>query len=423
MTEIRAFPAVVYNQEKVKIEKVICPPYDVISSKQQDQLHKRDPHNFIRILLGKDKPGDDGRENKYSRAKQIFGDWLKEGILAQDEKPAIYFYRQEYKVMGERHTRLGFISLMKIQDDEEARIYPHERTHSEAKEDRFKLWSKLNANLSSIFVCFSDREKKVDKIFAKDVSKTKPFIEAVDDNDVRHVVWRLTDEDKIAQITASLSQQPLFIADGHHRYEVAKMLRQARLEKEPKSTGNEPFNFVMTYFTNMDSRDLKIFPMHRVVKKLTSSPSDLAFLDEYFRIDRIKTKEDLVILLAKAGQNEHAFGLYTRDGIQLLRLKSKMLIDKEVKEGSPAFRHLDATILKHFVFDRLGVATEDIIYTSDSTESMNMVDEGQAQAAFIMNPVRIQQLRDIALNGERMPPKTTYFYPKAISGLTVYKMD
>jgi len=423
MTEIRAFPAVVYNQEKVKIEKVICPPYDVISKKQQDQLHKRDPRNFIRVLLGKDKSGDDGRDNKYARAKQTFSDWLKEGVLTQDDQSAIYFYRQEYKVMGERHTRLGFISLMKIQDDEEAKIYPHEKTHSEAKEDRLKLWSKLNANLSSIFVCFSDRERKVEKIFAKDISKTEPFIDAVDDNEVRHLLWRLTDEEKIAQITTSISHQPLFIADGHHRYEVAKMLRRAKMEKESKPTGNESFNFVMTYFTNMDSRDLKIFPLHRVVKKLGDSSAGLDFLDEYFRTDKIKTKEDLVILLAKAGQNEHAFGLYTRDGIRLLRLKNKMFIDKEVKEGSSAFRHLDATILKHFVFDRLGVATEDIIYNSDSAESMTMVDEGEAQAVFIMNPVRIHQLRDIALNGERMPPKTTYFYPKAISGLTVYKMD
>jgi uncharacterized protein (DUF1015 family) len=170
----------------------------------------------------------------------------------------------------------------------------------------------------------------------------------------------------------------------------------------------------------MDSRDLQIFPMHRIVKKF---PSNLSFLEEHFRMDRIKTKEDLLVLLARAGQNEHAFGLYTGDGTWLLRLKNKMLIDKVVTEGSKEYKRLDATILKYFVFDPIGVSSEDIIYTKDMHDIVTMVDEGRAKAGFVMNPVRIQQLKEIALNGEKMPPKTTYFYPKLLSGLTVSKFD
>jgi uncharacterized protein (DUF1015 family) len=159
--------------------------------------------------------------------------------------------------------------------------------------------------------------------------------------------------------------------------------------------------------------------MHRIVKGLSDN---LDFLEEFFRIDNIKTKEELLILLARAGRNEHAFGLYTRDGIKLLRLKNRLLIEKFVKEGSKEYKSLDAAILKSFVFDRVGIKSDDILYTKSIDDVTGMVDDFQADAGFIMNPVTIAQLRSIALNGERMPPKTTYFYPKVLSGLTVYKM-
>jgi uncharacterized protein (DUF1015 family) len=237
---------------------------------------------------------------------------------------------------------------------------------------------------------------------------------------VRHKLWRLDDPGLIREINAALEDRPLFIADGHHRYKVAMEYRNKRLSRMTRPTGQESFNYVMTYFTNMDSRDLKIFPMHRIVKRLSGS---LDFLEEFFRIDKVKTKEELPILLARAGRNEHAFGLYTRDGVKLLRLKNRLLIDEHVQDGSAEYKSLDAVILKSFVFDRLGVHSGEILYTSDMEEVTGMVDEARADAGFLMNPVRIAPLRAIALNGEKMPPKTTYFYPKVLSGLTVYKMD
>ncbi len=226
--------------------------------------------------------------------------------------------------------------------------------------------------------------------------------------------------ENIQKIVDILSHQKLFIADGHHRYEVAMEHRKSKRAAAGKSDGQESYNYVMTYFTNMDSKDLKIFPMHRVVKDI---PQDLGLLEESFRIDKVKSKEELLLLLARAGRNEHAFGLYMKDTIRLLRLKNKSLIDKHMTEGSPGYRRLDATILKYFVLDRMHVKSEDITYTKDIDEVTALVDEGQADAGFIMNPVKVQQLKDIALNGERMPPKTTYFYPKVLSGLTVYKLD
>ncbi len=421
MTRIKPFKALVYNPQKISnMSLVMSPPYDVISADQQTEFLNQSPHNFVHIDFNKDRPNDSKDENKYTRAKKTFEEWIEKKILLEDEKPAIYYYKQEYSIVGQKFSRLGFISLMKLDQDGKSSIHPHENTHAHAVEDRLTLWSSLKANLSCIFVCFSDKSKKVEKIFLKDVSPTKPIVDAIDRDKVRHILWRLDDPALIKEITDSLEDQNLFIADGHHRFKVAQTIRQERLAKKNKITGEESYNYVMTYFTNMDSRELQIFPIHRIIKKL---PRPIDFLEEHFRIDRIAKREDLAVLLTKAGMNEHAFGFYTKDGCRLLRLKNKMLIDERIKEGSSAYRRLDASILKNFILDPLGIRSEDIIYSKDITEAMGMVDEGQAQASFILNPVRIQQLKDIALGGERMPPKTTYFYPKVLSGLTVYRFD
>jgi len=421
MTAIKPFKAVYYNSKKTKdLSKVVCPPYDVINSEEQASLASMSPNNFIHVLLNKEKRNDDRKNNRYTRARKIYDGWLKKDILKQDDTPCIYFYRQEYKLQGQKHHRLGFISLMKLQDEDHSQIYPHENTHSEAIEDRLRLWRNLKSNLSSIFVCFSDQHKKVESIFNKHVMSSEPIIELTDSAKVFHRLWRLADPKLIQDINQTLSNQQLFIADGHHRYKVAMEFRRIRMRKKTSHSDKDPFNYVMTYFTNMDSNDLKILPMHRIIKKI---PKKLDFLEEFFRIDKVSNKEELMILLAKAGRNEHAYGFYSRKGIKLLRLKNKLLIDKYVKEGSSDFKNLDATILKHFVLDRIGVKSDDIIYTNDLKESTSMVDRHKAEACFIMNPVKIAQLKAIALNGERMPPKTTYFYPKVLSGLTVYKMD
>ncbi|MDO8580016.1 MAG: DUF1015 domain-containing protein, partial [Candidatus Omnitrophota bacterium] len=405
--------------DKVKdFNKVVSPPYDVISADEQGFYHTLSPYNFTHLDLGQDKASDDQDENKYTRAEKTFQDWLKKGVLLQDEEPAIYFYKQEYKVVGEKYTRLGFISLMELEDEKDSKVFPHENTHAHAVDDRFRLTQALDANLSCIFVCYADQHKKVEKIFNKHILVTKPLVDVTDKDGVRHRLWRLTNPAFIKEINDSVAGQNLFIADGHHRYKVAQQYRQTKISR--KANGQEPSNYVMTYFTNIDSRDLQICPMHRIIRHL---PRPLDFLEEHFRIDRIANRGDIVMLLAKAGRNEHAFCLYTRNGIKLLRLKNKLLIEQYIKEGSREYKSLDATILKYFILDRIGVKSDDILYTKDLFETMTKVDEGQAQASFILNPVQISQLKAIALNGEKMPPKTTYFYPKVLSGLTVYKME
>src|SRR3989338_2674380 len=420
MTQIKPFQAVHYNPEKIKnISQVVCPPYDVISKEQQIRLHNASPYNFVHIDLGKDQPRDNDTDNRYTRAQKLYEDWIREGVLQQDQQPCIYFYKQEYRIVGQRYSRLGFIALMKLQEDGDAKIFPHENTHSAAKEDRFKLTSMLKSNLSPIFVVFSDKKKTAESIFAKHFEQQPPLFDVKDEDGVRHMMWRLDEPKYIREICDALEEQKFFIADGHHRYEVAQEYRKHRLKNRPKTDGS-PFDYVMTYFTNMESKDLQIFPIHRVIKKM---PKALDFLEEYFRIDKIKVRDDLAVLLAKSGKNECTYDLYMRDGIKLLRLKNKALIDQNIREGSKDYRHLDATILKHFIFDKLGITSDNITYVKDIQPAMAMVDHKEADASFILNPVQIQHMKAIALNGERMPPKTTYFYPKVLSGLTVYKME
>jgi len=421
MSALKPFAAVFYNKEKVdNLSNVICPPYDVISKDQQEAYYKQDPNNFIRLELAKETPKDTEKDNKYTRARKTFEEWLKKGILKQDDKPCIYYYKQDYKYQGQKYTRTGFLGLLKINEDSGVRILPHEHTHAAAKTDRLTLWSALKVNLSSIFVGYADKTGKIDRVFFKDLASQKPYLEAVDQDKVKHTIWRLENPDRIQEIVNVIDGQDLFICDGHHRFEVANQMRRDALKKAKKTTGEESYNYVMTYFTNMDSKDLQIFPIHRIVKKF---PISVNLLEQYFRIDKVKTKVDWLVLLARAGQNEHSFGLYNKEGMFLLRLKNKSLIDKMVKEGSKEYRGLDAAILKAFIFDQVGVASEDIVYSKDPDEVVQAVNEGQAEAGFILNPVQVGQLRAIALNDERMPPKTTYFYPKVLSGLTIYKMD
>ncbi len=421
MSLIKPFRGLVYNTDKVSdLNKVVCPPYDVISPEQEEILKKRSPYNFIHVMLAKAdaKHGED--DTRYAQAGETLKQWLKDGILVQDEKPCIYYLKQDYKIVGQRYSRMGFLAVMKI-EDESAKIHPHEKTHAGAKEDRFKLWCSLKAACSPIFVCFSDRQKKVESIFLKKIMLTKPFMDVTETDGTHNTVWRLDDEALIKEIAAVFNGQNLFIADGHHRFEVSKRYREMMFAKTPDATGEEPWNYVMTYFTNIDSKELQIFPIHRIVKKF---PPDIAFLENRFRVDAVKKREDLAIMLAKAGRNEHAFGLYTRRGAFLLRLKNKSQINEYIKEGSPDYRGLDSLILKAFVFDQLDIKSEDITYSNkDIEDCFNLIDNGMGDAAFILNPVRIEQLRAIALNGEKMPPKSTYFYPKALSGVALYSLE
>jgi uncharacterized protein (DUF1015 family) len=427
MSKTKAFKAVVYNPQTIgDFKQVVCPPYDVISSPAQDMLHERSLHNFIHILLAKDLPRDD----KYLRAGVIFRSWLKDGVLTQDEQPAVYFYSQQYIIRGEKKTRLGFISLLRLADEKNSAVFGHENTHEAAKQDRFKLIKQVKANLSPIFIIFLDKKRIIQRIFQRYLPTQKHFIEVTDDEKTVHKLWRLNDPDMLKRIESSMDNEDMFIADGHHRYEVSCAYRDLMRKKlGSEFTGEEDFNYCLAYFTNTDYRGLSILPIHRLLK--LAKPLDLndfmAKCKEYFDIDQIKDRTRFFFLMEKAGCTEHLLGVYKDKKYFLLRLKNVKMLDKLIADKPKEYRVLDVAILNYLVFRNILKLDLNnltgIKYSPDPYELMDQVNTDSANIAFFLNPVKIQQIINIAISGNKMPPKSTYFYPKVLSGLLVNKFQ
>ncbi|MFA5092941.1 MAG: DUF1015 domain-containing protein [Candidatus Omnitrophota bacterium] len=427
MTKTRAFKAVVYNQEKIqKLEQVVCPPYDVISPTAQTILHERSVYNFLHILLAKDTSSED----RYRNAGLLFRQWIKDSILIQDEQPAVYFYSQQYVIRGEKKTRLGFISLLRLGDDKSSPVFGHENTHTAAKQDRFKLIKQVKANLSPIFIVFLDKKRIIQRIFQKDIPTQKDFINVTDDEKTVHKLWRITDPSLLKLIETSMNSENMFIADGHHRYEVACAYRDLMRDKlKEEFTGEEDFNFCLAYFTNTDPRGLSILPIHRLIK-LTAQLDLADFImraKEYFDVDPIKDKTRFFFLLEKAGCTEHLIGVYKDKKYFLLRLKNVKILDKLIADKPKEYRSLDVAILNHLVLKNLLNFDLDnlpeIIYNPESAEFLETVDNDPLKIAFFLNPVKIEQIINVALSGNKMPPKSTYFYPKVLSGLVINKFE
>lgn len=423
MAKVKPFKAFIYNREKIgDLSSVVCPPYDIISAKEQDRLYNLNPYNFIHVLLRKEAPGED----KYSSAGRVFSEWLKEQILIQDKSPAVYFYSQQYNLRGEKRTRLGFISLLRL-GDKDSPVYAHENTRSEAKEDRLKLTRQVKANLSPIFAVFKDKKRIIQRVFQKYLQNTEPFINVVDGEKTVHKLWRIDDPKMLEEISKSMSAEDMFIADGHHRYEVACAYRQEQKNKLGTITGEEDFNYILTYFTNTDPRGLTIFPIHRVLK--LEAALDLADfrskLKEYFEVEEVEDKTRFFFLMEKSGRSEHVLGFYKDKKFWLLRLKNVKILDKEISDRPKEYRSLDVSILNYLVFKKiigLELSREDYLtYSADAQEVIEKTDSSPLNFAFFLNPSKIEEIMAVALGGNKMPPKSTYFYPKVLSGLVINK--
>lgn len=417
--------ALIYNQGKFKdLSKVVCPPYDIISPRGQQYYHNLSPYNFIHILFGKDVAG----ENKYTKARIIFKGWLKNKVLIKDDKPAVYFYSQRYPFKGKILSRHGFISLLHL-DDKCCSVFGHEHTRLEPKEDRLRLLRQVKANLSPIFVIFLDTKKIIQGTCRRHIRTKAPFIDIVDDEKVNHKLWRIDSPKVLAGIQASLSNENIFIADGHHRYEVACAYRDEMRRRLTHTTGQEVFNYILCYFTNTDSRGLTIMPIHRLVKiaRAFDFKAILDYIRECFDVEQVKGKNRLFSLMQKAGHAEHLLGAYCDSRYWLLRLRNEKILDKIIRNKPKVYRALDVAILNHLILKNIpGCNPEDknrITFSPDIDDLIQWVDSNPQYAAFFLNPVKIQQIISVALKGERMPSKSTYFYPKVLSGLVINKFD
>jgi len=423
---LKPFKAVYYNPEKISdLSQVVCPPYDVISPEAQERYSKLSPLNFVHILFGKDTPGED----KYSRAEKYFKGWQKEKIMIQDRVPAMYFYSHQYMIRGETRTRLGFISLLRLHDNKSG-IYRHEHTRLEPKEDRLRLLRQVKANLSPIFAIFLDKKRIIQEVYRHYCLEKIPFIDVVDEEKSVHKLWRIDDPSVVAKVQEKMQGEDIFIADGHHRYEVACAYRDevsARM-KGLTLTGEEDFNYLMAYFTNTDARGLTILPIHRLLKLDFSDRFEgfLRALTEYFDLEEVKERGRFFFLMEKGGRTEHLLGMYKENRFWLLRLKNIKILDKMMQDKPREYRFLDVSILNQIVFTQLlglDAVNKSLYFSPHAEELMRQVDGDPTLLAFFLNSVTIQQIVGVALQGERMPAKSTYFHPKVLSGLVMNKFN
>jgi len=419
MPEIRAFRGILYDPARVNIAGVVAPPYDVISPDQMHSLHDKNPYNVVRLILGRE-------EDRYSSAAKYSEVWKREGVLVTDETESIYVLSQTFELSnGKKCERRGFVAACRLEDLGRGSIIPHEKTLSKPKEDRFRLFQATGAMFSQIFCLYSDPSSRLNGII-NDVAGRRAEID-IEFDAVRHRLWKIRNRSDIFCIEDFLRSQKVYIADGHHRYETALVYRDAMRLKSPNSAVNAPFNFVPIYFTNLNDANLVILPTHRIIHSLPSfNPSQfLDSLNYWFHQEVCVSLEELNRALAAA--TRHAYGLLLPQSPYFVLLVLKNERAMEIEKTASAVTRLDVAILHSLVFKGVLGMTEEsqekrlnIDYEQNINEVKEKVMSGNAQAAFLLNPTRVEQLLACAEAGLTMPQKSTYFYPKLLSGLVMY---
>jgi uncharacterized protein (DUF1015 family) len=433
MAEVKPFKGVLYNTKQIiDLAEVIAPPYDVISSSYQDDLYQRHPHNVVRLILGKSDPEDMDTNDLHKRSANHFKKWLADEILIHDTTEAFYLTNVEFSVEDRRVNRYGIIGLVRLEPFDKGVVLPHERTFSKVKTERLNLMKHSRANFCSIFGLYSDNEGILDRMKAAVGSKTAE-IDIADDQGARHKLWRLTDDQSLKDIHTALASKTIYIADGHHRYETALNYRRWLQENDPEFDERHPANYVMMSLSSLEDPGMVIFPAHRLIKDVPGHAmvSLISKLKDCFNIQSISMNHGIDMALLKAdaalAANKHrnALMIYLKDdgAIHVLVLKEGVMQQRYGSELPQPLLDLDVTVLTHLImmdmlgFDktRLDDATK-ISYRTTSQDAVDAVMDGKADIAFILNPTRIEQVQRVAEHGLIMPRKSTYFYPKIISG-------
>jgi uncharacterized protein (DUF1015 family) len=434
MAQITPFKALRYDPEHVKPEDVLTQPYDKITPEMQTKYYERSSHNLVRIILGKAGETDTDTFNVYTRAKEYLHDWRSDGILKQDAEPGLYAYSQTFTIPGTRDLseRRGLIALGRLHDYSDGVVFRHEQTLSKPRADRLNLLRATKAHFGQIFMLYSDPQAEVDALL-KAKTEEDPDTSVLDEYETLHRVWRIHDPALIQSVQQVIREKNLLIADGHHRYETALAYRNERREQSGSPDPNAPYEFVMMTLIPMESRGLVILPTHRIVHGLASFDREqmLEASEQFFDIERIDMRTEsrsATTLLSQAGETGTAFVAITRQGSYLLRAKANVIQDA-LKHIPELQRGLDVVQLHRILLERiLGISQEairnqeNVRYERDAFEAISWVRQG-ANVAFLMNPAKIEQVRDIAFAGEVLPQKSTDFYPKLLSGLTIYALE
>ena len=443
MAIIVPFRGITYNFHSMHdMSRLVTPPYDVISEGEQEEFYRADPHNIIRLILGKRKIGDTDWDNRYTRAADTYRRWESEGILVRANEPCIYLTSHTYDP-GDgkpKRTRWGIIVLVRIEDEGSGVILPHEQTFSAHKDDRLRLISACSAQFSQIFGLYEDPSDTI--MDACKNAANVPATVSFDFKDgTKHQMWIINNHSLFKKVAEIMTDRPIFIADGHHRYETSRNFRNIMRKKHGRKPANRPYEYVMMYLSNMDNQGLTILPSHRLIKTVPDFDlkSFLETLKRWFTITGVPFKGasvsedclDLKKIIDDAGHNNTAMAFYVKDAGQfyVLSLKAKARDEMGV-DIHPALKNLDVLVLSRLVFEKaLGFDKEqmdnsDIFhYESNIEKAVSEVMTGNRQMVFFLNPTRIEHVKEIAINSLVMPRKSTFFYPKVLTGLVFNKID
>ncbi len=447
MAIISPFQAWRFDSERVPVQHAVTQPYDKISPAMQERYYQASPYNLVRIILGKRLPEDGSAENVYTRASASFQNWRQTGVLRRDAEPSIYRYAQTFKVPGTvpagqtRAERRGFIALGRIEEYSAGVVFRHEQTLTKPKADRLDLLRATRAHFGQLFMLYSGAGK-VDALLDSAASRSVvPDIEVTDEYDVVHRVWKISDAAVIASVQEGMREQKLIIADGHHRYETALTYRNERRAAEgpgtgagTKTDGPAPYDSVMMTFVDMDCPGLMILPTHRLVFGLQSF-STAQFQTEarkYFVVEEVDadiSAARATTILQQAGQAGAALLAVTSGRTFLLHspkaIGSSMFGNLSLRQQALDVVQLHKCLLEGVlkISEEAIRNQENVSYCREAAEALAQVKSGKAQVAFLMNPARMEQVRDIAFAGEVLPQKSTDFYPKLLSGLTIYALE
>ncbi len=423
MAAIKPFRGIIYNQEKIEdLAKVMTPPYDVISPLEQKLYYQSHPYNVIRLILGLDFPQDNEKENKYTRAHQFFREWLSNGILKKEKDPAIYVYEKEYSLKERGGRRKGFLALMKLEKFGSGVIFPHEQTFPKPGTDRLRLLESCRANFNPIFCLYSDSLHLIDQY----LEEKEAILELKDFEGVKHAVGRISNKDTIRMICRGMEDKKIFLADGHHLYLTALKFRDAEQKRSLSSERSE--DFLLIYFLNMETDAVTILPVHRVIGGLT--PEQVSKLrskiPDFFQIEVLNFNSNTEAVQRKEmleridnTQDSATFGMYCGENkYYLLKLKDKRRFPAEKINTAV----LDAVLRKILKKNQLEKGRE-IDFIKDETEAVELIRAGKYQIAFFLKSLSLKEVRETSLAGKILPPKSTYFYPKPLSGLVMRDLE
>jgi uncharacterized protein (DUF1015 family) len=449
MAEIQPFRAFRYDSHRAALRDVLTQPYDKITPAMQERYYAASPYNLISVEKGRGFPGDSPYDNVYTRAASKLDEWIREGVLVQDAVPSLYIYSQEFLVPGSntRRVRVGLIGLVRVADYDAQVVFRHERTLSAPKADRIELLRRTRAQTGQLFLLYDDPERRIDSMLEAVTAKSAS-IELSDEFGVVHRLWQVSDPAFIARIQDAMDDKKLVIADGHHRYETALNYRDERREQ----SGFDPYaapEFAMATFINSHSKGLTILPTHRLVAALADFDFDrfrraVAPHFDWYGYPFTNPEERAVSYaefrkdLENPGHGRRAIGVYPggphaepdSGAFYLFALRRRLDLEDALPDVSEAQRGLDVVLLHRLILEKgLGITAGDVAseknvsYEREMDSAIATVDRGEAQLAFLLRPVRVEQVLEIALGGGVLPQKSTDFYPKLLSGLAIYRVE